>query len=121
MVDWTFSLANGIIAASFLCCSYELGHDFGVYGEGWHPGCDMSPKEYAAWRISCDECGSSEDYYMVQDRVWVGEAKLPKDTMMCLSCLEDRIGRNLTPIDFPTVPINVAQGLCDDTSAEPDW
>jgi len=55
----------------------------------------------------CVDCGidtSSKlgvsEYYMVHDSVWA-LAKLPEpDAMLCIGCLENRIGRKLTRADF---------------------
>lgn len=40
---------------------------------------------------------------MVHGEVWpIG----PREGMLCIGCLESRIGRNLTPADFTSFPIN---------------
>jgi hypothetical protein len=55
----------------------------------------------------CVDCGvdtvKAGEMYMVLDEVW------PLDQlggMLCVGCLESRIGRRLTPADFSGVPIN---------------
>jgi hypothetical protein len=60
--------------------------------------------------FDCVDCGintlDSKEYYMVSNSVWL-ETKLKTDEgMLCISCLESRIGRNLTSKDFPDLPIN---------------
>lgn len=44
------------------------------------------------------------EHYMVHDHIWkefgVG------DGFLCIGCLEDRLGRKLTPLDFIDLPIN---------------
>lgn len=45
------------------------------------------------------------EYYMVTDEVW--EAAWPKRYgMLCIGCLENRLGRELTAEDFTDAPIN---------------
>jgi len=61
-------------------------------------------------RTHCADCKESvfllrEDAYMVTDRVWAtsGGGK----GVLCIGCLEERIGRRLVPEDFPEdVPLN---------------
>jgi hypothetical protein len=61
--------------------------------------------------LPCDGCNKNcihSDYYMVHDSVWCVEAKLPKDNcMLCLDCLEIRIGRELVWTDFTGAPVNI--------------
>lgn len=49
-----------------------------------------------------------EEYYMVLSRVWQIAHKQDenKKGFLCISCLEQRIGRNLTPNDFMECPLN---------------
>jgi len=65
----------------------------------------------------CDECGidtktSTEPFYFVHDEIWV-EAGMVPDTrgFLCLGCLAKRLGRALTPADFPDVAINRGRRL----------
>lgn len=70
---------------------------------------------------TCDDCGDdvtpydaygrpeegSWEWYMVQSEVWEAarrEGELP--SILCIGCLEDRIGRRLTPSDFADLGIN---------------
>lgn len=53
---------------------------------------------------SCDRDGLNE-YYMVQALVWI-EAHPHRKGMLCIGCLEQRLGRRLTPDDFTSAPIN---------------
>jgi len=49
------------------------------------------------------------EYYMVEHDVWAkaSAAKPKKHGMLCIGCLESRLGRQLTPADFPTrIPLN---------------
>jgi hypothetical protein len=69
----------------------------------------MTEEEKAAF--DCVDCGVSTheigEYYMVTDDIWINEAKMKKQGgMLCLGCLEERIGRKLHGADFPDYPIN---------------
>ena len=61
--------------------------------------------------FACLDCGfdchSDEggEYYMVHDRVWK-EARPEDWGMLCVGCLEKRLGRRLTPRDFTGAPVN---------------
>lgn len=46
------------------------------------------------------------EYYMVHDHVWLQTGLGKRDGMLCITCLEKRIGRQLTSNDFPNLPIN---------------
>ena len=56
----------------------------------------------------CHDCqahtGVIGDYYMVTDALW--ETYGCKDGMLCISCLEKRIGRELDPEDFTEALVN---------------
>jgi hypothetical protein len=45
------------------------------------------------------------DYYMLRNEVWV-EANPNVAGQLCVSCVERRLGRPLTPTDFTAAPIN---------------
>jgi hypothetical protein len=47
--------------------------------------------------------GGSE-WYMVHEEVWQYAGMPPG--YLCIGCLEERIGRRLTPLDFTDAPIN---------------
>ena len=58
--------------------------------------------------------GQQSEWYMVHDRIWK-ESGAPTRLVMtvpgaghylCIGCLETRIGRQLTPDDFPDYPVN---------------
>src|SRR6478736_2828151 len=58
----------------------------------------------------CDDCkvnvNEIDEYYMVEDEIWL--SVMPDFTgMLCIGCLENRLGRVLTPPDFPLYPINM--------------
>lgn len=57
----------------------------------------------------CIGCGVNtfwiREYYMVHDAVWE-LANPARDGMLCVGCIEDRIGRRLMPSDFTDAPCN---------------
>lgn len=60
--------------------------------------------------FKCLDCGvhtgDTGEYYTVEDEIWL--AANPDDHgMLCVGCLETRIGRALTPADFPEYPVNM--------------
>jgi len=62
-------------------------------------------------KYDCIDCGSNtrgiDEYYMIQFDLW--KEFVPEnnsDTMLCLGCLEKRLGRELTPEDFLDCPLN---------------
>ena len=57
---------------------------------------------------ACLDCrqDTRDEWYMVHDSVW-GDAGMDLDGgFLCIGCLEDRLGRELGPIDFAPLPIN---------------
>lgn len=45
------------------------------------------------------------EYYMVTDEIW--KTACPEEKgMLCIGCLENRLGRQLTASDFTDAPIN---------------
>lgn len=77
----------------------------------------MSDEEYL-----CGDCGvdlmpyyEPHEYYMVHDHVWLAAQRAGDEVpMLCIGCLEGRLGRPLTGADFTECPIN-QPGNCDDT------
>jgi hypothetical protein len=57
----------------------------------------------------CKDCKvdtlAIDEYYMVTDEVWE-MANPQRRGMLCIGCLEDRLGRQLTASDFTDVPLN---------------
>jgi hypothetical protein len=65
-----------------------------------------------AWDIRCKKCArlcldcdkdtvtGDGDYYMVRDEVWAASGVTPGGGMLCITCLERRVGRELTLADF---------------------
>jgi hypothetical protein len=65
----------------------------------------------------CADCGGGThgEWYMVKESVWqlawIGRrksyhGKIPGQEILCIGCLENRIGRTLTRQDFTDAPIN---------------
>jgi hypothetical protein len=58
----------------------------------------------------CKDCTKStskmDEYYMVKDEIWLEAGMEPDSGMLCIGCLEERIGRQLTNPDFKDLPIN---------------
>jgi hypothetical protein len=65
----------------------------------------------------CGGCGVDTDalgeYYMVKDELW--EQAWPGSTgssdLLCIGCLEERLGRKLTPADFADCGLNHKQRI----------
>lgn len=64
-------------------------------------------QEYKLLDWWCMDCGESFEGYMVHPRIW-HEATGRQDGkgLLCLTCLEHRLGRTLQPGDFPRLPVN---------------
>jgi hypothetical protein len=58
----------------------------------------------------CADCGQHvsllKEYYHVHDEVWAAAKTDDAESMLCIGCLEARIGRTLEPSDFSDAPIN---------------
>ena len=56
----------------------------------------------------CVDCGRDchLEHYFVHNEVWRGLARMPEHGMLCVDCLEKRIGRELIPEDFTNAHIN---------------
>jgi hypothetical protein len=63
-------------------------------------------------RFFCVDCGYDtlhNEYYMVKHSLWC-EFGAHRD-MLCIGCLENRIGRLLTYEDFLNCPLNADMGI----------
>ena len=60
-----------------------------------------------AYKYDCLDCGDNtffkNEYYMIHDEIWDSVAG---EGMLCVQCLENRLGRILAPDDFVLYPIN---------------
>ena len=58
----------------------------------------------------CKQCGYHTlygyEYYMVIDEIWLAANQGSKKGMLCIGCVEDKIGRRLNQFDFTSAPIN---------------
>lgn len=56
----------------------------------------------------CVDCNRDThlEHYFVKNEVWRGLARMPEHGMLCVGCLELRIGRKLLPTDFTDAHIN---------------
>ena len=62
----------------------------------------------------CMDCGkdtdASEEYYMLRNPLWRQAVKRPhRKGMLCLDCVEIRLGRPLNAEDFTEAPVNAQQ------------
>src|SRR5258708_10590583 len=71
-------------------------------------------KAAAARRSPCVDCGRDtghsrgglHEWYMVHDAVWASVGMTGDGGLLCICCLEDRLGRQLNRGDFTDAPIN---------------
>ena len=57
--------------------------------------------------FECRDCKKDtfrDEYYMVHNHIW--NACVNDKCMLCITCLETRLGRELNSYDFTTAPIN---------------
>jgi hypothetical protein len=77
--------------------------------EGFEDGPSLTPKQkkFFRRRFCCVDRGKctlcSDEYYMVRDELWAASGVEPNGGMLCLLCLERRIGRALTTADWTTI------------------
>lgn len=71
--------------------------------------------------FTCLDCAACTlcigEYYMVTDQVWERSGLSGYDGMLCIGCLEQRLGRMLHAKDFTDVPINQLADMTEDASA----
>jgi hypothetical protein len=60
--------------------------------------------------FECVDCGVNtsdiEEYYMVTHSVWAASGMTPSGGMLCVGCLETRLGRPLAAADFLDCNLN---------------
>lgn len=71
-------------------------------------GCSTHDGPWPGWQ--CVDCrvdtDALDEYYMVHDELWEA-AGVPRDGgMLCVGCLEARLGRRLEARDFTGAPVN---------------
>lgn len=63
---------------------------------------------------TCIDCGKEvvrdvDEYHMVQHFIWRSATKShERHSILCMECIELRIGRNLTGADFLNCPVNTS-------------
>lgn len=76
---------------------------------------DMLEPVWEMFHGTCRYCGvdtyETEEYYMVTDEVWStvnvdSEGEAISFGMLCIGCVESRLGRQLTRKDFTDAPVN---------------
>jgi hypothetical protein len=76
----------------------------------------MSNRRKAKASAFCADCGiptiwrGRSEWYMVHDDLWQAADISPvpdMETFLCVGCIEERLGRQLTAADFTDVPANV--------------
>ncbi len=68
---------------------------------------------------TCGDCGvetnhqlsDSAEWYMVCRPIWQLANSVNPVHILCIGCLENRIGRQLVPADFSDVPLNILSGF----------
>jgi hypothetical protein len=66
----------------------------------------------------CHDCGTDTlcwEYYMVWDETWDRVGVDARDGILCIECLERRLGRMLCAEDFTDAPINGLPYARDDS------
>jgi len=69
---------------------------------------DLDKQMFQCWDCAaCTLC--TNEYYMVNNELWYSatdELDTPTSVMLCIGCLESRLGGELVASDFPDIPIN---------------
>lgn len=75
-----------------------------MIGSCGEPDCTTDCKPFV-----CKDCSANtlhiDEYYMLTDEVWASIYKKRRG-MLCIGCVEARLGRKLVPEDFADVPLN---------------
>jgi len=70
----------------------------------------------------CVDCGvdtiEAKEYYMVTDGCWKRAGIGKYDGMLCIGCLESRLGKKLTPRNFSECPLNWRNALVPDYASD---
>jgi len=59
----------------------------------------------AAGRLTCS-CGTRAFLFMIHDHLWLSIAADDPRQILCVTCVEARLGRQLTPADFTPARLN---------------
>lgn len=75
-------------------------------------GIDAKLRRCERDEFPCHDCGvptapldGPDEWYTVHDTVW-GSAAASVDSILCIGCLEARLGRRLRPADFVPAVLN---------------
>lgn len=70
----------------------------------------------------CVDCGVDcielNEYYMVTDACWKRAGIGPHDGMLCIGCLEGRLGKKLTPRNFKECALNWRNSLVPEYASD---
>lgn len=67
---------------------------------------DLDDRAFACWDCNVNTM-EIDEYYMVNDDLWeVATEDFGGHGMLCIGCLEARLGGQLVASDFPDYPIN---------------
>ena len=84
--------------------------------KAWRKPKEKCQPQLSASNFECVDCGqdtslaASREYYMVKLPIWLQAGMIYEGGMLCIWCLESRIGRQLTTSDFDMdLPINTLQ------------
>jgi hypothetical protein len=102
-LHWAIRRPDGVFEVSGVSFTEEV--DALEYLQGEYEYCERA-------RFLCLDCNVNThdigEYYAVEDEVWRAAHDGPG--MLCIDCLEKRIGRQLTQSDFKDNPLNYPDG-----------
>ena len=92
---------RGTISESFCCidCGYNTAPGSLTRAEAEQEVARQIKRGKRKWSFPCRHNSRSETY-IVHDHVWKAAGVEPWGGVLCIGCLEKRIGRELTSIDF---------------------
>jgi hypothetical protein len=99
---------NLLVAQDYLDAARDA-FDFDTETEQWgiiDAAAEAIEKAQSTLRFYCVDCGKNTlggEYYAVSDDLWAASGVAPDGGMLCLACLETRIGRALTLDDFTAI------------------
>jgi hypothetical protein len=68
-------------------------------------------RRYESENTNCACCGKDTqkigEYYDVKDAIWQEAGKHFAEKVLCVGCLEEKLGRPLVPEDFSNAPVNL--------------
>ena len=99
----------GLCEANVVDATFEQLVDYGSPTPCDDCGMDVVPHDDAGRRLA-------DEWYAVTDELWAAASPAGSQPprYLCVGCLEKRIGRRLTPTDFPDLGINDPEGWHSD-------